>query len=109
MDGNSKRMMVILGFLGTGEGILLGRGLELCFGIGQYLLIMLFGVLGGVGIALMIWMGLRTWEADRGSARSRETAFGLSAAGGIPAVLVFGTYFVWRIVPLIEEEIKFSR
>jgi hypothetical protein len=98
-----RRNGIILGLVGAGEGILLGRGLELCFGIGQYLLIMLFGVLGGAGIALMAWLGRRL------AAGSRKSAIRVSVAGAGAALVVFAAWFLWRILPLIKDEIRFSQ
>ena len=99
---NRKNNEIALGLIGAGEGFLLGRGLEICFGIDQYLLIMLFGVLGGTGISLMVWLGSRWASGDRGA----KVRLGL--AGAIPALTVFAVYFLWRVLPLIKEEIKFS-
>ena len=99
---DKKNNEIALGFIGAGEGFLLGRGLEICFGIDQYLLIMLFGILGGTGIALMVWLGSR-WGSDGKKSKMR-----LAIAGAVPTLLVFSVYFVWRILPLIKEEIKFS-
>lgn len=92
----------VMVLLGLADGLLLGKGLELCFGIGQYRLIMLFGALGGFGVGLMAWIGAGAWE------RHRRAAWRTVVAGAAPAVLVFLAYFVWRIVPLIQEEIKYS-
>ncbi len=92
-----------MAILGLGEGLLLGRGLELCFGIGQYRLIMLFGALGGAGIGLIAWVGRVVWN------QSRQSGWRLAIAGAAPTLLVFVVYFVWRIVPLIQEEIKYSQ
>jgi hypothetical protein len=98
---DKKNSEIALGLIGAGEGLLLGRGLEICFGIDQYLLIMLFGILGGTGIALMVWLGSR-WGTEK-KAKVR-----LVVAGAVPTLVVFAVYFVWRILPLIKEEIKFS-
>jgi len=65
-----------MAILGLGEGLLLGRGLELCFGIGQYRLIMLFGALGGAGIGLIAWVGRVVWN------QSRQSGWRLAIAGG---------------------------
>jgi len=99
---NRKTYEIALGLIGAGEGLLLGRGLEICFGIDQYLLIMLFGVLGGTGISLMVWLGNK-WTLSDTRSKIR-----LGLAGAIPALLFFAVYFVWRVLPLIKEEIKFS-
>jgi len=99
---NKNNNEIVLALIGAWEGLLLGRGLEICFGIDQYLLIMLFGVLGGTGIALMAWLGSR-WGIDGKKSKVR-----LAMAGAVPTLVVFAVYFVWRILPLIKEEIKFS-
>ena len=99
---NGLNREVVMGLVGAGEGILLGRGLEICFGINQYLLIMLFGVLGGVGIALMVWMGSRWVEGDK------KARLGLVLSGAGSAGVVFAVYFLLRVLPLIKEEIRFS-
>jgi len=99
---NRKNNEIAMGLIGAGEGLLLGRGLETCFGIDQYLLIMLFGVLGGTGIALMVWLGSR-WSAGEKKSRLK-----LGLSGALPALVVFAAYFLWRVLPLIKEEIKFS-
>lgn len=94
---------MILGLVGAGEGVLLGRGLELCFGIGQYRLIMLFGALGGAGIALLVWL------ARRLNTGSRHSAIQSGLSGGVAALVVFAVWFLARILPLIKEEIRFSQ
>lgn len=99
---NRKTSEIAMGLIGAGEGIFLGRGLEICFGIDQYLMIMLFGILGGTGISLMVWLGSRWASGDR------KSKIRLSLAGVVPALAVFTAYFLWRILPLIKEEIKFS-
>lgn len=100
---NATRNAVIMGLVGAGEGILLGRGLEMCFGVGQYLLIMLFGVLGGTGIALMVWLGGRM-RGETGGGGRRPAWVGAGVATG-----VFVLWFLLRVLPLVREEIRFSR
>jgi hypothetical protein len=97
------RKELIMGLVGAGEGVLLGRGLETCFGIGQYVLIMVFGVLGGAGIALMVWLGRRL------AGGSRAAAVRLGAAGAGATLAVFAAWFLWRVLPLVREEIRFSQ
>ncbi len=89
--------------LGAGNALLLGRGLELCFGIDRYLMIMLFGCLSGAGVVLMIWLA-RCWPGA-----SKAKPWRLAASGAIPAVVVFSAYFLWRVLPLIREEIRYYR
>jgi hypothetical protein len=86
----------------AGTGILLVAGLELCFGIGRYRLIMLFGALAGTGIGLLAWMVRRA--LDRGFRPSWQPV----VAAAVPALFVFAAGFLWWIVPLIREEIRFN-
>jgi len=99
---NQKNNEIAMGLIGAGEGLLLGKGLEICFGIDQYLLIMLFGVLGGTGLSMMVWLGSR-WASGEKKSKVR-----LGLAGAVPTLAVFVVYFLWRVLPLIKEEIKFS-
>lgn len=85
-----------------GVGVLLGRGLEICFGVGQYRLIMLFGALAGAGIGLLFWVARIAWERDGEPPRRA------AIAGTIPGLVVFLFYFLWRVLPLIREELKYS-
>ena len=92
----------ILGPVSLGTGVLLGRGLEICFGVGQYRLIMLFGALAGAGIGILFWMGRIAVVRDGVPLRR------VALAGAAPALAVFLIWFLWRIVPLIQEELKYS-
>jgi len=95
----------ILALVSAGEGVLLAAGLETCFGIGQYRLIMLLGALGGFGIGLLVWLVRSAWpRGGTGGAAGRS----LLLAAILPALAVFLLAFVWRIVPLIREELKYS-
>jgi len=102
MKGENSHMAWILGLISAGTGILLGCGLELCFGIGHYRLIMLFGVLGGTGAGILAWLGRRLFD------RGFKPAWKPAVAAAVPGLLVFALYFIWRIVPLIQEEIRFN-
>ncbi len=94
----------ILALLGAGNGLVLGRGLELCFGLDRYLLIMLLGSLVGVGVAVSIWIG-RAAYADAPGGRKAAWRLGAAAAG--PFLAVFAAYFLWRVLPLIREELAY--
>ncbi len=98
----AKAWEKVLVVLGLGVGMLLGRGLELCFGIGQYRGTAIFGALAGAGIGLMAWVGRIARDRDRAAPRR------LVAAAAVPALAVFLVYFFWRVLPLIQEEIKYS-
>jgi len=92
----------ILGMVSAGTGILLGAGLEICFGVGRYRLIMLFGALAGTGIGILAWTVRRSLDGGIRPARR------IYAAAAYPALLVFAVDFIWRIIPLIREEIRFN-
>jgi len=79
------------------EGIVLGYGLETCFGIGRYRLIMGLGVLGGLGGVVVGRMVL--------AAKGRRAIL----LGILPAAASFAVWFLWRVLPLIREELKFSQ
>ena len=96
----ARRHAQVMALLGLGTGLLLGRGLELCFGIGQYRLIMAFGGLGGLGIGVMAWMQRLAPPAPR----DRWTSL---AAGAGAATAVFLIWFLWKVLPLVREEIEF--
>ena len=99
MKDDGRRLALVLALVGAGEGLLLGKGLELCFGIGQYRLIMAFGALGGLGIGVMTWL---TRAAAPG--RIRRNAVLAGAGAGALVLLV---YFLWRVLPLVREEIAY--
>jgi hypothetical protein len=88
-----------MALLGTGTAVLLASGLEACFGLGGYIRIMVLGSLAGVGGGIAIWYG----SAFTGASRR------LALAGTVPALLVLGILFVARILPLIQEELRYSR
>lgn len=95
----------ILAAAGLAEGVLLGWGLEVCFGVGRYRLIMALGILGGLGAAIVGKMAWSAWEragSDR-AARLRSVL-----VGAVPAAVAFGAWFLWRVLPLIREEMKYS-
>jgi hypothetical protein len=92
----------MLAALALAEGILLGWGLETCFGIGRYRLIMALGVAGGLGGVIVGRNVLALWGVDW---RSRRRAL---LVGIAPAVAGFVIWFFWRVLPLIREEMKFS-
>lgn len=94
----------ILALLGAGNGLLLGRGLELCFGLDRYLLIMLLGALAGMGVAASIWIGRVAHAA--GPARPGGI-WPLAASSAGPFLAVFAAYFIWRVLPLIREELAY--
>ena len=94
----------VLALLGAGSGLLLARGLELCFGLNRYLLIMLFGALAGTGIAVSIWIGRAAFAA--GPAKP-GAAWRLAGFSGGPLLGVFTVYFLWRVLPLIREELAY--
>ncbi len=80
------------------EGLVLGVGLETCFGIGQYRRIMALGALGGLGIGALVRLGM--------GSRDRGARLVVRAAG--PAAAVFAVWFLWRVLPLIREELSYS-
>ena len=95
----------ILAAAGLAEGVILGWGLEACFGVGRYRLIMVLGVLGGLGATVVGKMAWSAWERagiDRGS-RLRAVL-----VGAVPAAVAFAAWFLWRVLPLIREEMKYS-
>ena len=105
------RHLAVLALLGAGEGLILGRGLEICFGIDRYLLIALFGLLGGLGIGTIAWVTIGWWRLTAAGrkveARTRKLKLVLSSV--VPVLAVFGAFFLVRVLPLILEEIKYSR
>jgi len=100
-----NRWKLVLALVGAGVGVLLAAGLEACFGVGRYTLIMALGAAGGLGIGLLGWLTRVVW-LRLGSARGALSPLVLAAAG--PAVLAFAIAFVWRILPLIREEMKYN-
>jgi hypothetical protein len=92
----------VLGLVSAGVGVLLAAGLEACFGVGRYRLIMLLGALGGFGLVLVAWLARRIRERCGG----KDATLWLVAAG--PVAAVFLVAFAWRILPLIREELRYN-
>lgn len=99
------RWKLVLGLVSAGVGVLLAAGLEACFGVGRYALIMALGAAGGLGIGLLGWMTRIVWYRV-GASRPSLPSLLLAAAG--PAAAVFAIAFLWRILPLIREEMKYN-
>jgi hypothetical protein len=85
------------------EGLLLGWGIETCFGIGRYRLIMVLGVAGGLGGVYVGRRMLDAWDAGA-AARKRGLLLGI-----LPAVAGLAVWFFWRVLPLIREEMTYSQ
>lgn len=94
----------MLMILSAAEGAILGAGLESCFGEGRYRLIMLLGALGGLGIGVLAKAGVEAWETGR---RDRNRLVRIWALAAGPALAVFAVWFLFRVLPLIQEELKF--
>lgn len=90
--------------LGAGTAVLLSAGLEACFGVEGYCRIMVFGVLAGVGAGIALWYG-----NSAGAGGGPGTARRLFLASAIPALVVLAVLFLTRILPLIQEELRYSR
>ncbi|MEK7475395.1 MAG: hypothetical protein AAB152_07125 [Candidatus Coatesbacteria bacterium] len=85
------------------EGLLLGWGLETCFGIGRYRMIMVLGVAGGLG---GVWVGRQVLDAWGAGAKVRLRTL---LVGVAPAAAGFAIWFFWRVLPLIREEMTYSQ
>ena len=96
---------LILALVSAGEGVLLATGLETCFGVGQYTRIMLFGTMGGFGIGLLVWLARTAFQrGTRLSAAARMFVL----ASLLPGLVIFLIACLWRILPLIREELKYT-
>lgn len=95
----------ILAATGLAEGVILGWGLEACFGVGRYRLIMILGVLGGLGATIV---GRMVWSAWERAGSDRDSRLRAVLVGVGPAAVAFGAWFLWRVLPLIREEMKYS-
>jgi hypothetical protein len=100
-----KSWQGILALVSAGEGVLLAAGLEACFGVGRYTLIMELGALGGLGIGILVWLARGAWMR---SGASRRDLGRLVLASAVPGLVVFAIAFAWRILPLIREELKYN-
>jgi hypothetical protein len=101
-DGE-RWLELALALVGAGEALLLAHGVELCFGIGGYRRVMLFGILAGLGLALLVWLVRRDSPPS-----GRPPVRRLAAAAG-PACAVFAVYALVRILPLVREELEYFR
>ena len=109
-DRGGRLSMAARASLGAGTAVLLSAGLERCFGLGGYGRIALLGALAGVGAGVAIWYGnAATGRAGAGGAGDTAVRRRLLLAGAIPGFLVFAALFVARILPLIQEELRYSR
>ena len=86
------------------EGLVLGAGLEACFGEPRYRLIMALGMLGGLGIGVLTRAGLTAWDAGK---RDRAKAIRIWSLAAGPALAVFALWCLVRVLPLIREELAY--
>ena len=106
-DRPGRLPMAVMAALGAGTAVLLSAGLERCFGLGGYGRIALLGALAGVGAGVAFWYG--NSAAGGGDAGTTAASRRLLLAGAIPGFLVFAALFIVRILPLIQEELRYSR